>query len=240
MFKYLIIFIFTIKLTFSQNYKLVYEVTDFKNLNESDFISNDSYNNFLKEFKLAKGYLQDLKIVVFVTDEGHYYKIEKNLENDFSPNSFLSSLFLGYAGLYDSFFYNNQISYYFNTDDPFITKIDSNDYKWKIKKNKIVKYGYNCLEANLIKLTDIIDYQSDELRVFFTNDLGFTAGPTIFANVPGVVVELENKYLSLKLADLLKYYNETADFKKFIEDKRVLSHKQAQEFYKKATEHLRN
>lgn len=235
--KYKYILVFAIINSFfgnSQNYKLKYKVTEFKELNESDYSSKKKYLNFQQEFNLAKRYLKTIEIDVIITKKGHYYQIEKKLENDFSPNPFLASLFIGYAGLKDNFYYHNNDSYYYAPDETFITKLGHSNYSWEILPKQISKQGYDCFKANFINVSDLKeDFSSNGLKIFFTQDLNINAGPTIFANVPGLIIELENKFLKINLVEITNYKDTVLTFNDFKGDKDILNHDKAQDYYKK-------
>lgn len=225
----------------SQNYKLKYRITEFKELKESDFSNKKIYMNIKQEFNLAKRYLKTIEINVITVKDGHYYQIEKNLENDASPNPFLASLFIGYAGLKDNFYYYRNDSYYYSIDEPFLTKLRHDNYNWEILPKQVSKKGYECFEAKFINATDLkVDFSSDGLKIFFTQELGLNAGPTIFSNVPGLIVEVENKYLKLSLVEITHYTDTVLTFNDFKNSKKVLNHNEVQEYYKKLHENLRN
>ncbi len=241
MHKFLFVFLFVTSLCYNQNYVLEYKIVEFKELKESDFPSKDNYINFQEEFKLVKRFLKGKKVFVYKVQGGHYYQVVDSLESDFSPNPYLSTLFLGYAGLKENFYCQNGNTYYYNSLSPFVTKLDKDDYQWKILRDGILVNGYDCIEAELVNSSNAkVDISSDNLKILFTNDLGISAGTTVFANIPGVIVKLENKFLKLKLSSIKPYKGKILLFDEFIDEKKVLNHSDAQDYYKKATKHLRN
>jgi GLPGLI family protein len=239
--KFIFAFLFITSLCYNQNYELEYEIIEFKELKESDFPNKDNYISFLEEFKLVKRFLKGKKVYVYTDKGGHYYKVINSLKSDFSPNPYLSTLFLSYAGLKENFYYQNGNTFYYNSLSPFVTRLDKDDYQWQILRDGISVNGYDCIEAVLNNSSNAkVDISSDNLKILFTNDFGISAGTTVFANIPGVIVMLENKFLKLKLSSIKPYNGKILMFDKFIDNKKVLNHTEAQDYYKKATEHLRN
>jgi GLPGLI family protein len=223
----------------AQNYKLTYEIVSYKNINADKYESDDTYL-FLKNLSnLIKKGTNNLKIDVYANTSFFYFRNEEKLKND-ANNFFSSPVIFNLLGLKENYYSKDNSTYYYNNNHSFITKIDGDSYEWNITsdtKKKINKY--ECINANLIIESEKKNYLQN-YNVWFAPQVNIKGGPTLFSNIPGLIIELENTFVKIQLTKIEVVNKELLLLKDFIKDMEVKSFEESESYYKEIMKNIQN
>lgn len=125
------------------------------------------------------------KMVLLIHDKESKFFSEKQYHVD----SLRSTGFKDFA-VGDNDFYviknkqNLSSKYYFKLRDVYKLTEPVN-LNWKIEKEVIKKYGYNCQKAT-------VSYKGRSWEAWFTQDIPIQEGPYVFKGLPGLIVHLKD------------------------------------------------
>lgn len=172
--------------------KIKSDIFDFKKYNESDS------PNYLKSIYVqAQKDINNYPIEFIATKNGYSIDFSNSLQVDREMQKIPVSKFmvLGFIGLDISMYYDGQYIYSDNNNEIIkvydLKKLSS----WRITNKKKEILGYSCYKANFT--SDVPEVRRAALMMpkhaWFTNEIPISGGPTIFGNLPGLILELETK-----------------------------------------------
>jgi len=226
--------IFIINFSFSQTFKIEYAISKYKDIEVKENL-NQTQINILKSWqKELKEFGEKISISVYSDKINYYYSIPDFLNSDKSSlNNYKRILNLTKLGLNENiYFTKDSVFYHFNTDK-FITNSDHSLVKWKILKEKKIINGYECVKALPVTKPDVdLEYQTI-LNVWFCPGLNIKGGPTIFGNLPGLIVSIEGKYVIYELVKITESNSKILSLEEFKGDKPIFSFEDAKKYHKK-------
>jgi len=108
--------------------------------------------------------------------------------------------------------------------------VDQNALNWKITDEKKDILGQECFKAYVIPSESYEDYDKYiPIYAWFAPNLNYQAGPTAYANLPGLILELETNLLKYTAVDLSLTKKKVEVINK--ENLDILSHKMFVQFY---------
>lgn len=227
--------VFIINFSFSQTFKIEYEISNYKDIEIKENLNQTQINILKRWQKEIKEVGQKIDITVFSDRNTYYYIIPDFLDTDKTlSNSYKRTLNLGKLGLNENiYFTKDSVFYHFNTDK-FITKSDHSLVKWEIHKEKKIINGYECFKATPVTKPDVdLGFQT-VLSVWFCPDLNIKGGPTIFGDLPGLIVSLEGKYVTYEVVKITETNSKLMSIEEFKGDKSIFSFEDAEKYHKKA------
>lgn len=223
----IVLFVFFTFTSYSQNMKVKYEIV-FKN----DALENNK-STYLQSFVAqAKKDIYHYPME-FIISEGSYsidFSNSMQVDSEFQKVPTSKKLTLSLIGLSDRIFYTNQIAYKISND--FVIKYDNNELGyWEMSNESKEILGYECFKAIYIpKSKDLKDKKMFRPNsAWITNKLPYQGGPTVFGEVPGLILEIDLLLANIKAIKIEK----TDELVKLIElDKYdILSYSEAEKLY---------
>jgi hypothetical protein len=208
---------------------------------------NESKNNYSSNQKMIiKKMFNDLrkdakgfKIKINTDGENYYWKIDNGLTLGESNYSLLSSYFM--FGIYENVYYTDGLVYFYNNNDNFITKANITSLlEWSSKTSDFVYINdRKCLELIGKNISDVnLGFKALKLKCWIDTNSAIIGGPTIFGNVPGTIIALENKFVRYELDKTKTYSNDMLSLKEFLGNKKILTIDEAEKYHKSLSESL--
>jgi|GEM_PF-4972816 len=184
----------------AQNLRVDYDVV-FKN----DAIDNKN-SSYLQSFitqakKDISSYPMDFIISKnsYSIDFSNSMQIEFALQKTITPKELTLSL----IGLSEKVYYEDKFAYQ-QTDD-FIIEYDNLKLGfWEITNETKTILGYKCNKAIYIPKLKSLSNKKMFFPNFawFTTDLSYQGGPTVFGNIPGLILEIDLKLVNIIALDI--------------------------------------
>lgn len=219
---------------YSQTYELTYEIIEVK---KYEFPENFDerhkriMNSYLKDIN---DYAKNFKLNILAKNNQYFYKIDDRLPIESMSQEYKQVTTLSKIGLSQNLFFDSSSVYYYNNTDKFITKSDLDLLEWNITGNKKRIKNYNCYEICPEIITDYnLGYNSVGLKAWFTNDINIKGGPTPYANVPGLIVSLENQFVKYELTNIKETQKEFPKISDFTSGYKVYSFENAEKYHRK-------
>lgn len=157
--------------------------------------------HFTKEYKKYNQISQFLKMHTISNGNAYHTSFNKIMESDEYDSTTLSSVKLLVAKFYP-IYYNNGTSLAHNLlFSDRIVEVNNEEYlTWEIQNETKNILGFKCFKAIPKLKPDKKEVKSSfmPLHVWFSPSLNFKASPSVFGNLPGAVLELENHNSTLK------------------------------------------
>lgn len=212
-------------LEISYDYKLTDDIfDDFKKTTNDYFV-----NLLIQSQKDIKKYPMEF----LISDSGYSIDFSQSLQVDpeFQKVQVPKSLALSHLGLPIRLFNINGTTFTTN-DDKIVISYDLKELGfWKITKEEKTILGYKCYKAYFdsnvseIKNTNM----SNPIYAWFTTDLSIKGGPTIFGNLPGLILELETKAAYFKATSIEKSKKEIKKIN--LKNKKLLTFRESQKYF---------
>lgn len=226
-----------------QNYKLTYEIVEYKNFEKqiSQNFTTDQKNMIAKMYSDLKNDGKNLKLEIIANDNGYYWKMNSGLKKEYINHSQLSSYFM--FGIFKNAFQQNGTTYFYNNNDRFITRANTDELlNWNINTNQTAKIRNQSCQVFLGQ--NISDYnlgfKAIKLKAYVNLELPIKGGPTIFGNLPGLIIALENKFVKFELTSIKETQDTMIALEDFLNNKVVYSFEKAEEYHNKVSEEIIN
>lgn len=183
-------------------------------------------NNMTLLTKRINNSLKNIDIQVKTNGVLNIVSYQEKLENDFNGGT-LKNLTLSMALDGKQIFtdYSRQTSYYESLSFNSFRSVSTSNIEWEILDD--IKYilGYKCYKAlgNLV-------YPDDEYKLaaptiaWFCPDLSLRGGPTAYATLPGLILEIENKKIKFTAISIEENKNTLRHVN--LRNKKIQSHKE--------------
>jgi GLPGLI family protein len=186
--------------SYSQNLKVTYEfeipLPDFPEKTE-DYLKQ----HFTKEYKKYNQISRFLKLYTISDGDSYYTTFNKIMESDQFDSMSLASTKILIASVYP-IYYNNGTSLANNLlfSDRIVEVKNEQYLTWEIQNKTKTILGFKCFKAipKLKPNKKEIKSSFMPLHVWFAPSLNFKASPSVFGDLPGAVLELENQNSILK------------------------------------------
>ncbi|MBZ9779251.1 GLPGLI family protein [Psychroflexus sp. CAK8W] len=191
-------------LGYTQNYRITYEFEiphpEFPEKTE-DYLKQ----HFTKEYKKYNQISEFLKMHTISDGNAYYTSFNKIMESDEYDSTTLSSVKLLVASVYP-IYYNNGTSLAHNLlFSDRVVEVDNEDYlTWEILNETKTILGFKCFKALPILNPNKPNIKSSfmPVHVWFAPGLNFKASPSVFGDLPGAVLELENHNSTLRAIEV--------------------------------------
>jgi GLPGLI family protein len=200
---YFTIFLFSFYFTKCQNQKLeltyIFNVVDFSKSLDINNQYKSYFSEKIKNYNLLSNYLS-IEVISNKTD--YIVKFDDILGTDNFTNSeitALKSLILPFSPIYIK---ENQIYAQNNlVENVLISFTEDKILKWKITSERKKILNYDCYKAIPIEVNDSFKNNLSLVpeEIWFSPELNFKASPSLFSNVPGVILEMKYKNFNLKV-----------------------------------------
>lgn len=190
--------------SYSQNFKITYEYEipppDFPEKTEKYLV-----DHFTKEKKRYNQISEFLNVVTISNGETYYTTFNKLMESDQFDATSLTSAKLLVTSVYP-IYYDRGTSLANNLlFSDRVVEVDNEDYlTWEILNETKTILGFKCFKA-LPKLNPNkpnIKSSFMPVHVWFAPGLNFKASPSVFGDLPGAVLELENHNSTLRAIEV--------------------------------------
>lgn len=196
-------------------------------------------DNFLKSLIIqAQKDIKNYPMDFLISNDGYSIDFSQSMQVDseFQKFPISKSLALANVGL-DIYTYNTQNTSYTTNNN---NKIVSHDLEklssWKITKEAKKILGHNCYKAYFY--TDIPELKRAALIMpkyaWFTTEIPMQGGPTIFGNLPGLILELETKAAHFIATSIKKTDKEVKKID--LNNEKIMSFVQSERYYIDMTE----
>ncbi|WP_396597558.1 GLPGLI family protein [Dokdonia sp. R86516] len=193
----------------------------FKSATDSEYSNNMTLltkriNNSLKNIDIQVKTNGVLNIVSYV----------EKLENDFNGGT-LKNLTLSMALNGKQIFtdYSRQTSYYESLSYNMLRSVSTSNIEWEILDDVKNILGYKCYKAlgNIVSLDE--EYRLAVPTIaWFCPELSLKGGPTAYATLPGLILELENKKMKFTAISIEENKNTLREVN--LKNKKIKSHKE--------------
>lgn len=206
-------------------------ITDNNKKNEIGF-------NYLKSmYDQARKDINNYPMEFLISNNEYSIDFSQSLEIDNEMQKIITpkKVTLGFIGLNETIYNNENTSYtlYNNIVTSYNLK---NLTSWEITNESKKILGYNCLKAyfktNIPELKRVT--MITPRYAWFTTEIPLKGGPTIFGNLPGLILELNTKLASFKAISIQQTNKQikNIDFK----DKKIMSFIETEKYYKNTME----
>lgn len=197
------LFFFFTNFIFSQNLDVKYDI-DIKNLQDKNKIKTQGYLKSI--FTQSQKDIKNYPLEFIINSNGYSIDFSNSLQVDPETQRKYVSKFmvLGFIGL-DILVYNDgKISYTYNNGEIINSYDIENLGYWEITKEIKNILGYSCYKAYF--KTDVPEVKRASLIMpkyaWFSTEIPIKGGPTIFGNLPGLILELETKVAHFKATSI--------------------------------------
>ena len=194
--------------------------------------ASDDYKYFQKVMqKEVKEILPHLNFFVLSNRQSFQFTFERPMSLDNKPDAFINyatTLVFNGKSIYGNVL--EKKSYYIPRVLEKTRMVDQNALNWKITDEKKDILGQECFKAYVIPSESYEDYDKYiPIYAWFAPNLNYQAGPTAYANLPGLILELETNLLKYTAVDLSLTKKKVEVINK--ENLDILSHKMFVQFY---------
>ncbi|MFC6859514.1 GLPGLI family protein [Zunongwangia atlantica] len=214
---------------FSQNIEITYKAS----VKHIDTIQNEKNSQIIK--RITNGVNRILPSIEFVVvSDNEYYnvKYQQMMISDYENESYLNlAVTIALDGNFIIGDLESSKSYYESGQTNKIKKVRMDNITWSLSKETKTILGYVCYKA----LAETIDLNEDNKlnppRVaWFAPDLNFRGGPTAYANLPGIILEMETPKTIFKAISVKN--KKKVDLKRpNYNQENVLSHKELEQYF---------
>lgn len=190
-----LILAFSYNVIFSQNIEVNYNITI---VDKSESKENPKKTGYYKAiFEQSKKDIQNYPMEFIVNESGYSIDFSNSIQVDREFQKVRVSKFmaLGFIGL-DLIIFNDGNYSYTDNNKGYITSHDINKLgDWRITNETKEIIGYTCYKAYFSTNNSELKRASIIMPRFawFTTDIPLSGGPTLFGNLPGLILELETK-----------------------------------------------
>jgi GLPGLI family protein len=223
---------------YCQNFEVEYDYQIKGDEIESLINEEEDYSYLIAKLRQTQKDIDNYPMNFIISPDGYSIDFKNSLEVDrkFQKVKLSKTMAVGFFGLNIHIFNNREYTYTTN-DDKFITFYDLQKLgKWKITKIQKNILGHNCYKAYFE--TDIPELNRASIilptTAWFTFDIPLSGGPTIFGNLPGLIIELETKAARFRATSITK--TKDAIKKIEMENKKVLSFIESEKYFINAVE----
>lgn len=197
----------------SQNLQVFYDIKIKKDALNYDKQEKNSY--FYGMYIQAQKDINNYPMEFIISHEGYSIDFSQSLEveKEIQKLPVPKSITLAFVGL-KTINYNDGNNTYITNDNKTVTSHDLRKLgSWEISQKTKNILGYTCYKAYFSSEVEEIKKSSmiTPEYAWFTNEIPMNGGPTIFGNLPGLILEIETKACTIK-ANLIKETNK--DLKK--------------------------
>ncbi|MFC4689033.1 GLPGLI family protein [Dokdonia genika] len=208
---------------YSQQAEIIYQATAISQSTE-----NKSHNNNLKSLaRYANKGLANLEFVVKTNDYTNIVTYTEKLQNDFEvgnlKNLALSIALDGKKIVVDN---SQNIAYYEPILVDKIRSVSTRNLKWEILEESKNILGYECFKAlGTLENLDEEGKLSAPAVAWFCPKLPMRGGPTAYATLPGLILEIENKKVKFLAVNIRIMKKSTMNIPEYKEGD-ILPHKE--------------
>ncbi|MFC4689035.1 GLPGLI family protein [Dokdonia genika] len=196
--------------------------------------NNKKTNNIMADLaRYANDALSKIDFVVKSNNQSYKLDYELDMSNDFNGEEWTDvAITMAIDGdrLVGNF--SNGLSYYDSSLSKKIRSVKMNNLSWTITSESKNILGFSCYKA----IASIIDPSEENkltppLTAWFSNELGFRGGPTAYATLPGIILELESPKIKFE-ATKVKKSNKTHIRIPNYKPENVLPHSEWNKYFK--------
>lgn len=226
-YKFLTILFFFNFIVFSQSFEVNYKIST-----KGDAIDSEKSNYFTKFYNQARKDILNYPMEFIISDNGYHIDFSKamQVDSEYQKIPTPKSLTLSLMGFSEKIYYENKVTY--KVKDDLIIKYELDKLcKWNITNETKTILGYKCYKAFFE--TDLQSLKKKILAiptyVWFTPELPVSGGPTIYGNVPGLILQYESKVMSI-LAEKVSRSNKMVE-KINLENRKVMTFIESEKYY---------
>lgn len=226
--------IFTItNLSIAQNLKIKYDIEITDKIIDSLKQDKNNNNSMISIISQSQKDIKNYPMDFLVSESGYSINFNQSmqLDKEYQNTKVRKSLVISLIGL-NTELYNNYQTCYVSSKDNLVTTYDIGELgSWEITKETKKIMGYTCYKA--VFRTTVSEVKRAALIMpkyaWFTNEIPLRGGPTIFGNLPGLILELETKLAHFIVTSIQKtdIYLKKIDLK----NKRVMSFIESERYH---------
>jgi GLPGLI family protein len=219
----------------AQNIIIKYDITLVKHKFE---VKNNKIGNDVVSAMYQQASKDISKYPIEFISSPYEYSVDfsKSLQVDYGLQQTRTSkqVTLSFSGLEEHIYNIDQKSY---TENEFhIVEFDLNSLsEWTLTDEIKTIIGFKCFKAIFnIKVDYLKDSMLIPIYAWYTPDLNFKGGPTIFGNLPGPILELKTKFATFKAISVQE--TKKSPKKLSFKSKRIMTFMESEKFFKKIYE----
>ncbi|MDN3594688.1 GLPGLI family protein [Zunongwangia endophytica] len=229
-FRFILFLFFSINM-FSQNVEVIYKAS----AKHIDTIENVRSSNIIR--KITNNINDIMPNIDFVlTSNNNFYNMtyKRIMPNDLQNENFFNlSIIRALDGVLINGDFEKGMSYYESRNLKKVRSVNMDNIEWTITKEYKNIIGYKCYKAiGSIKDPDQENKLTPPSVAWFAPEMNFRGGPTAYANLPGLILELETPKIIFKATDLKMKRNVSLKEPKYNSDN-ILPHKEWQIYFEK-------
>lgn len=217
---------------YGQVVKVIYEATAVKVENE-----NTQTQHVMSEIaKQSNEALKNIDFFAISNNQWNHVFYEKAMSDDSRIGDW-SQVAVSIAIDSDQFFidYLNQKAYYESSLVNKIRSVELSNVEWSISSDSKEILGYTCYKAK----AKIIDSQSEgklvpPMEAWFAPKLSFRGGPTAYANLPGMILEVTSSKITFMAKKIEFIEKDILKIPQYKSDN-ILTHEQWTSYFEKNT-----
>lgn len=212
-------------LGFSQNLKVEYRVITSKLQDNGKQDFNDKEKQALANLiNSLKESIADLDITLFtLKDDKFFLSVDEPMSTDISQGHAMGIILLNLHNFIFNYGNGNTLGY--TNEREFIVEYDSNMVDWEITSDSKMILGFKCFKAiPTYNHTYSFNNKTLPTQVWFAPSINKKGGPMVYCNLPGLILEVETKFVTIAASNIEKISYDKAVPKI---DKKIITEMQA-------------